>query len=156
MVELPDNQRLGLMAGMLLAEAAFVFAEASESFAPKGKALFLARISLKCTEPWELMVVAEAELAKSLAANLLGIDDESEEAQKSCAEALGEWANIFAGSIAFECKGGKEPCQIGIPVVTAEAGVKASALLGKAFRRANLVTETGQHMAVALRALETE
>jgi len=40
--------------------------------------------------------------------------------------------------------------------VTAEAGVKASALLGKAFRRANLITETGQHMAVALRALETE
>jgi hypothetical protein len=154
MVELPNNEQLGVLAGALLADAAFVFAEPSPSFSPKGKTLFLARISLISDEPWELMVVAEAELARSLAANLLGIEEESEEAQKACGEALGEWANIFAGTVALECKGGNAACQIGIPAVTAEAGVKASAFLGKALRRANLVTETGQHMAVALRVWE--
>jgi hypothetical protein len=154
-LELPNNDQLGGLAGKLLADAAFVFAEASEAFAPQGTTLYFARVSLTCAERWELMVVAEAALAKTLAANLLGIEEDAEEAHRSCAEALGEWANIFAGSVAVECKGGEDVCRIGIPEVTAEAGVKASAFLAKAFRRANLVTETGQHMAVALRALET-
>jgi hypothetical protein len=154
MVELPNNQRLEQLAGTLLADAAFVFAEPSGSFAPKAKALYFARISLTCTETWELMVVSDLELAKALAANLLGIEEESDEAQKASSEALAEWVNILAGSIAVECKDGNEAFRIGIPVVTTEPGVKANALLGKASHRANLITETGQSMAVALRLLE--
>ena len=64
------------------------------------------------------------------------------------------WANILAGAVAAECKGTSEPCQIGLPSVSAEAGVKASALLTKSLRRANLVTESGHHMAIGLRPLE--
>ncbi len=154
MAELLDNRRLGSLAQSLLAEAAFVFAEASDSFSPKGKALLFASIPLNCGERWELMVAAESELAKALAANLLGIEEDSDEANKSGTEALAEWANILAGAVAAECKGTSEPCQIGLPSVSAEAGVKASALLTKSLRRANLVTESGHHMAIGLRPLE--
>jgi hypothetical protein len=151
MTDLPGNQKLGMLAGTLLADAAFIFADPSEAFSPSGTSLYLARIVLKFSESWELLLVAEAELARSLAANLLGIDEESDEARSSSGEALGELANILAGSLVMECKG---PTQIGIPTVSSEVGVKAVALLGMASRRANLVTETGQHFAVGLRPLE--
>lgn len=151
MPDLPSSQRLGTLAGALLADAAFVFADPSETFAPSGNALYLARIALTCSESWELLLVAEAELAMALAANLLGIEEDSDEARSSSGEALGELANILAGSVAIECTG---PTRIGIPVITSELGVKATALLASAPRRANLVTETGQHVAVALRPLE--
>jgi len=151
MRDLPSNEKLVTLAGTLLADAAFVFADPSEAFAPSEKALYFARIALTCSESWELLVVAEAELARSLAANLLGIEEESIEAGTSSGEALGELANILAGSLAIEFVG---PTRIGLPTVSIEPGVKASALLGKATRRANLVTEAGQHLAVALRPLE--
>jgi len=154
MVEVPDNRRLGALAGKLLADAAFVFAEPSSGFDPKNKSLYLAKIALTSSERWELLVLADGDLAKALAANLLGIDEESEEAQKSSPEALGEWANIVAGSVAAECKGIKGPCRIGIPVVTAEPSVRAAACMCRAVRRANLVTENGQHLAIALRPAE--
>ena len=153
MVELPDNKKLGRLAGAMLADAAFVFAEASDSFAPEDKALLLARIALTCSERWELMVATETELAESLAANLLGIEEGAAEAKTSCADALAEWTNIFAGSLAVECVGG-EPLRLGLPVVTAEARVKADVFFSKASRRANLVTEDGHHLAIGLRTLE--
>jgi len=155
MIDVPDNRRLGMLANALLADAAFVFAEPSAAFAPKAKPLFAARVTLSCGESLELLVVVEAELAKSLAANLLGIEEDSDEAQASSGEALGEWANILAGSLAAECKGGQSPPTIGIPVVSSETLAKAAVLLGKATRRANLVTETGQQLVVAVRPLET-
>jgi hypothetical protein len=147
MADVPDNRRLEVLAETLLADAAFVFAEASQSFAPKGNGLYLGKVTITCAEAFELLVVAEIELAKSLAANLLGIEEESEEALRSSADAVGEWVNILAGSLAVECEG---PCRIGIPVVTTETGAKAGMFLGRAFRRANLITENGQYMAVGL------
>jgi hypothetical protein len=153
MVELPDNEKLGLLAGGVLADAAFVFAEASESFSPKGKSVLFARISLTSTERWELMVIAESDLAKALAANLLGIDDDAEEAERSGPDALAEWTNIFAGSLAVECVS-SQPFRIGLPTVTAEASLRASALMTNTLRRANLVTENGHHVAIGLRPLE--
>jgi CheY-specific phosphatase CheX len=138
----------------LLADAAFVFAETSESFVPKGKSLLVATVSLTATEVWELLVVAESEFAKLLAANLLGIEETSDEARVSAIEALGEWVNILAGAVAVECKGGNQTFQIGIPAVVAEGGESAGAALDKAFRRVNLITDSGQQLAVALRPLE--
>jgi hypothetical protein len=152
MADVLDNRRLELLSQTLLADAAFVFVEASASFAPRSKALYLGKVSITCTRAFELVVVIEAELAQSLAANLLGIEEDSEEASKSRADAVGELVNILAGSVALECEG---PCSIGIPAVTATPGATANATLDRALRRVNLVTENDQHLAVALASLGT-
>ncbi len=147
MADVLDNRRLGLLSQTLLADAAFVFVETSASFAPKSRTLYLGTVSITCARAFELAVVIEAELAQSLAANLLGIEEDSEEAFESRADAVGELVNILAGSVALECG---SPCSIGIPVVTANAGARAGAAIDRALRRVSLVTENDQHLAVAL------
>jgi hypothetical protein len=154
MSEVLDNERLALLATGLLADAAFVFAEPSTAFTPQKAPLATARIALICPRPLELLVIAEGELAKALAANLLGIEEDSEEAETSAGAALGEWANMLAGSLAAEHMVDSGPARIGIPSITTASVAVAGVALGKAVRRANLVTETGQHMVVALRPLE--
>jgi hypothetical protein len=149
-----DNERLALLSSTLLADAAFVFAEPSAAFTPKNATLPVARIALICSSPLELLVVAEAELAQALAANLLGIEEDSAEAKSSAGPALGEWANMLAGSLAGEHMVDSAPARIGIPSISTASVADAGSLLAKAIRRANLVTETGQHMVIALRPME--
>lgn len=151
MAELLDARRLGALAEHLLSDAAFVFAEPSPGFVAKGDSLYLAKIELNSGERWDLLVLSDEELARSLAANLLGIEEESEDAQTSSSAALAEWANMVAGSVAAEWHLGQTPCRIGIPVVTREPVPAAVACLDRAVRCANLVTEHGQHLAIALR-----
>lgn len=155
MSEVLDNERLGLLATTLLADAAFVFAEPSKSFTPQKAPLSVARIALICSRSLELLVVAEAELAKALAANLLGVEEDSAEAETSAGAALGEWANMLAGSLAVEHMVDRGPARIGIPAISTASVAAAGVAMGKAVRRANLVTETGQHMVIALRPLES-
>jgi hypothetical protein len=154
MSDVLDNERLALLASALLADAAFVFAEPSKAFTPQKAPLETARIALICSSSLELLVVAEADLARSLAANLLGIEEDSEEAQSSAGAALGEWANMLAGSLAVAHMVDQGAASIGIPAICTASASAAGVALGKAVRRANLVTETGQHMVVALRPLE--
>ena len=155
MSEVLDKERLALLATTLLADAAFVFAEPSAAFTPQKAPLVTARIALVCSSSLELLVVAEAALARALAANLLGIEEDSDEAESSAGAALGEWSNMLAGSLAAEHMVDRGPARIGIPSIATTSTSVAGVALGKAIRRANLVTETGQQMVVALRALES-
>lgn len=154
MTEMPDQDTLSMLAATLLADATFVFAETSTDFTPRGSSLVVAAITLTCGEPWQLVVVAEPALAQCLAANLLGIDEDAPEAAASAASALGEWVNMLAGAVALECKGGEGACRIGLPAVTPTTPSEGEQLLARASRRANLVTESGHHLAAALQAQE--
>lgn len=154
MGELLDNARLATLTSSLLEDAAFVFAEPSGVFTPQKTALAVARIALRSDDSLELLVVAEAELARALAANLLGIEEDSDDAATSAGAALGEWANMLAGSLEAELAGGDRPTGIGIPSIHDASVSAVGAMLATAIRRANLVTETGQYMVVALRPLE--
>jgi chemotaxis protein CheY-P-specific phosphatase CheC len=88
-------------------------------------------------------------LGRELAANLLGVDESTEEACKASADAVGEIANILAGALAVELTD-SAPCRIGIPSLSFEPGAKIGALLATAERVVNLVAESGTHLAVAL------
>lgn len=149
-----DSERLALLSSTLLADAAFVFAGPSTAFTPKSSALHVAQIALTCSRALELLVVAEPDLAQALAANLLGIDEDSDEARSSAELALGEWANMLAGSLVVGDMVDSAPARIGIPSISSASVTAVDLLLGKSIRRADLVTETGQHMVIALRPLE--
>ena len=135
----------------LLADAAFVFAEPTSSPLPATESPLVARMTMAHGESWELCVCVQDKLGDMLAANLLGTESESE-AHASAADAVGELANILAGALAVDLFGKDVVCHIGIPEVSVEPGHTAGDRLAKADYRANLLTEEGFTLAVALTA----
>jgi CheY-specific phosphatase CheX len=147
--EAPSEEKLIEIAARLLAEAAFVFVEPSQAGLGKVESMRVARVAIEGSEAWQLIFAVDTNLGRELAANLLGLDESTEEAGKSSADAVGEMANILAGALAVEFTQ-SGPCRIGIPSLSFEPGAKIGAALATAERKANLVTENGTHLAVAL------
>jgi hypothetical protein len=152
MTRTPSSESLSRTIIALLADAAFVFAEPTATSLPATGNSLVARLSLARGESWELCVCVQDKLGDVLAANLLGTESESGEARVAAADAVGELANILAGALAVELFGTDVVCQIGIPMTTAESGRVANERLAKASCRANLLTEEGYALAVALTA----
>lgn len=150
MVDVPDSSRLAHLTTSLLSEAAFIFVEPGPDFVSQCKSVIVARITLEYGGMWDLVVVAEPALGRALAANLLGIDETSAEAEGSRADSVAEWSNILAGALAVEFKGGVGACHIGVPVVKMETGPQVARLLDRATCKVNVVSEEGGRMAVAL------
>jgi CheY-specific phosphatase CheX len=101
-------------------------------------------------ETWELCVCVQDKLGDMLAANLLGTESETGEARAAASDAVGELANILAGGLTVELFGKDVVSRIGIPVVAIETGRAVGERLAKATCRANLLTEEGYALAVAL------
>jgi hypothetical protein len=153
MTSAPSSQSLSRTLIGLLADAAFVFAEPTDAPLPATGNPLVARLTMAYGESWELCVCVQDKLGDMLAANLLGTESETGEARAAAADAVGELANILAGALAMDLFGKDVVCQIGIPVATIETERAASDRLAKATCRANLVTEEGYALAVALTAL---
>jgi hypothetical protein len=139
----------------LLADAAFVFAEPTPASLPATGNTIVARLTMARSESWELCVCVQDKLGDLLAANLLGTESETGEAHAAAADAVGELANILAGTLAVELFGKDVVCRIGIPVATVESMRAAGDRLAKATCSANLLTEEGYALAVALTAVLT-
>jgi len=150
MASAPSSESLSHTLIGLLADAAFIFAEPTHAPLPATGNAIVARLTMARGESWELCVCVQDKLADLLAANLLGTESETGEARAAAADAVGELANILAGALAVELFGKDVVCQIGIPAATVETARAVSDRLAKATCRANLLTEEGYALAVAL------
>jgi hypothetical protein len=150
MASAPTSGALSSAVINLLANAAFVFAEPTTAPMPAGENPLVARLTLELGERWELCVCVQDKLGQVLAANLLGTESETGEAREAASDAVGELANILAGALALDLFGKNVVCKIGIPVVAIESGRAVGEHLAKSTCRANLETEEGYALAVAL------
>jgi CheY-specific phosphatase CheX len=150
MAEAPTEDRLTEIALNLLSDAAFVFAEPAPEPLATNQSMLVARLAIEHDLRWDLVVCVELELGMVLAANLLGVENDSDEARNAAGDAVGELANILAGSVAIEFHGKNTICKIGIPSVAVEPGVVFGETLAKAARNCHFLTEEGAHLAVAL------
>ncbi|HEY5282331.1 MAG TPA: chemotaxis protein CheX [Polyangia bacterium] len=153
MSNVPSSAALSNAVITLLADAAFVFAEPTTASMPAGENSLVARLTMELGERWELCVCVEEKLGQLLAANLLGTESETGEAQAAASDAVGELANILSGTLALNLFGKTVVCKIGIPVVAMESGRAVDDCLAKSACRVNLETEEGYVLAVALIAL---
>ena len=150
MASAPNSESLARSVIALLADAAFVFAEPTAAPLPASENPLVARLAMEHGETWELCVCVQDKLGQMLAANLLGTESDTGEARAAAADAVGELANILAGALAVELFGKDVVCRIGIPVVAVEGGRAVAARLAQSSCRANLLTEEGYALAVAL------
>ena len=127
-----------------------MFAEPSAKPLATNQSMLVARLSIEHDLRWDLVVCVELALGMVLAANLLGIENESDEARDAAGDAVGELANILAGSVAMEFHGARTICKIGVPKVAIEPGQVFAGTLAKATCNCHFVTEDGEHLAIAL------
>lgn len=150
---MPSAEVLSRKVKALLSEAAFVFAEATDESRDFGGDVVVARLKIQHEDAAELVVYAEHELGKLLAANLLGTDNDAGEARAAIHDAVGELTNILAGSLAVEMFGKDVVTRIGIPAVTAEPAYVAQDRLAGCACRVRFVTDEGHGLAVAISAV---
>jgi hypothetical protein len=143
-------ERLGSLVTELLESAVFVFAEAIESTPWDAAELWSAHLELEQGEKVQMALCVPKELALTLAANLLGLEPDEEDAKQSLCDAVGEMANMLAGTLAVELFGKDVVCRIGVPKTIEETGAEHEAHAGKAFCRVSLKTEEGQRLDACL------
>ncbi len=143
------GRALGETLARTLEEAAFVFAEPAEDPPPFRGEVLEARIGFRGPEEGELRLVADAGLAASLAANLLGLDEEQgSEARARSADALGEILNMVVGAWVVRRFGESTTCRLGVPRVSRRAAGDAEGAAPGA--RARLVEESGRRIDLSL------
>lgn len=144
------SERLGNLVAELLESAVFVFAENIESTPWDATGLWSAHLELEKDEKYQLALCVPKELALTLAANLLGLEPDEEDAKQSLCDAVGEMANMLAGTLGVELFGKDVVCRIGVPTTIEETGAEHDAHASKAFCRVSLQTEEGQRLDACL------
>ncbi len=145
----PTSELLAESLGEMLEEAAFIFTEPqAEPPAFPGKALE-ARIGYQGPHTGELRLVADAALAATLAANLLG-EDEGDATKGRAGDAVGELLNMFVGVWVVKLFGEQNRCKLSVPQVRELGSAEASAAVKGAACAAHLVEEEGRRIDVSL------
>jgi chemotaxis protein CheY-P-specific phosphatase CheC len=144
------SERLSAVVTELLESAVFVFAEPVEIKPWDDSTVWCARLDLEHGKKFQMSLCAPKELALTLAANLLGLEPDSAEAQESLGDAVGEMANMLAGTVAVELFGKDVVCRIGVPKVTQGSGTDHDAFAAKAVCRSSLLTEEGHRIDACL------
>jgi hypothetical protein len=150
MTELAQNETLAQLFSTLLSDTVFIFSESVPEDPPRVESWWTARLSIDHDKDWDFSVCVDPQLAPIVSANLLGIDNDSEDAQKAIADAIGELSNILAGSLAVEVYGTNTICRVGIPKVALETSEDIHARWKAAARRIHFVTDEGQHLLMML------
>lgn len=150
MSEVMTSERLGTVVSELLESAVFIFAESAEPPPWPVTVLWSAHLEMEKQESYRLALCVPRELALTLAANLLGLEPDSDEAKDSLGDAVGEMANMLAGLLAVELFGKDVICRIGVPRTDEETVDQHTAHAAQAFCRVSLKTEEGHRMDVCL------
>jgi hypothetical protein len=138
-----------------LEDAAFVFVESSppqalpgESEAPELSAgdiaapdLIAADLSIRGPQSCTLSLVVPRGFGVLLAANLMGIEPDSPDADQAALDAVGEILNMTSGTLAEHWLGNGASYELGTPVVTAGADVQPAALQSRASFTVHLLAE---------------
>jgi hypothetical protein len=141
----PRAAMLAETLGSTLEEAAFVFAEPEERPSPFAGRTLEARIGYRGPSAADLALVADATLAATLAANLLG-EEEGEATAGRSADALGELLNMVVGAWAVRLFGEETRCRLGVPRVREVTRAEAAAGPEGAACAAHLVAEGGRRI----------
>jgi Chemotaxis phosphatase CheX len=147
----PGEEALAQALKQVLEEAAFVFAEVREAPAPFPGRLLEARLRYRGPQSGELRLVADAGLAATLAANLLG-EDEGQGTAARAADALGELLNMLAGAWVARIFGASARCDLGLPAVRELERAEAPARAAPGGLLAHLEEEEGRRIDVSLAA----
>lgn len=145
----PSPELLAETLGATLEEAAFIFAEPEERPAPFPGAAFEARIGYRGPASAELRLVADAGLAATLAANLLG-EDEGDAAAARSADAIGELLNMVVGAWVVRLFGEDARCALGVPRVRPLSAAEAAGSLAGASCAVHLRAEAGRRIDIGL------
>jgi hypothetical protein len=149
----PSVEVLAGVIGRTLEDAAFVFTEPSASPPPFAGSVVVASMEFSGSSGppgWEFRLAASAELAESLAVNLLGEDPEDCVDQARAADAMSEVLNICCGVLARELYGPQEVCRLSVPNCVTRTGEEFQRDLAAARCRVSLVTEEGARLDAAL------
>jgi hypothetical protein len=147
--ELASNQLADAVI-QVLEDAAFLFSERVPEQAWESERAVSARLVIEHGEQMELCLCVEPELATLLAANLLALEPDSEEARASAAEAVGELANMLAGALSTELFGREVVSRIGVPNVVDEDEAEHARHVAEPGCRVVLRTDEGQRLDVGL------
>ncbi len=151
----PSPELLAETLGSTLEEAAFVFTEPREGPLPFAGEILEARIAYRGPSSGELRLVADAGLAATLAANLLG-EDEGEASPERSSDALGELLNMVVGAWVHQLFGAQARCRLGVPLVRRLTAAEAAAGPSGASCVAHLVAEEGRRVDLWLAPLPGE
>lgn len=114
----PTPEMLTEVLSNVLEEAAFFMIE-PEAVPPRYEGeIFSAAIDFEAVRGGQLRLTASRNLARNLAANMLGIDPNDPEADEQGRNALGEILNVLGGAFVTRHFGTKVPFQLGLPTVT--------------------------------------
>jgi CheY-specific phosphatase CheX len=100
-----------------LEEAAFVFAEPAVALLPWPDEIVEADLSFTGPKTGRLLLATPPELAREIAAGLMGTDIDDPLVQAEGAEAVGEMLNIICGALLEAWFGEEAVCQLGSPEV---------------------------------------
>lgn len=150
MIELAPNVTLAQTFSNLLSDTVFLFTESVPDPPPQLETWWRAQLTMEQQNYWEFSVCIEPTLALTVSANLLGIENDSEQAQGATADAVGEFANILAGALAVEVYGTNTICHLGIPEVSLDTGGNIQTRWEAATRRIHYITDEGQHLLLML------
>jgi hypothetical protein len=143
-------ERLGTVVAELLESAVFIFAEDAAITPWDASVLWSAHLEMEHEEKVDLALCVPKELGLTLAANLLGLEPDEEDAKQGLCDAVGEMANMLAGILAVDLFGGDVVCRISVPQTAEETGAEHDAHAAKAFCRVALKTEDGQRLDACL------
>ncbi|MFT3837014.1 MAG: chemotaxis protein CheX [Myxococcaceae bacterium] len=110
-------ERLAAITSQILSEAAYVWAEPSATPPSWNDPLLKAKVTFSGPKKGTLEVVADRGLCMILAANFLGVDNDSPDAKELAHAALGELLNVLCGAVLADWVGTKDVYQLGIPQV---------------------------------------
>jgi CheY-specific phosphatase CheX len=130
----PTPEMLTEVLSSVLEEAAFFMIEPEVVPDRFDGDVFSATIDFEAMRGGQLRLTASRNLARNLAANMLGIDPADPEADAQGRNALGEILNVLGGAFVTRHFGTKIPFQLGLPSVADEHPVSRRATCAAAVR----------------------
>ena len=99
----------------VLEDAVFIFTETADETLGWNNGILKSSIHYQGQEEGTLSLAVGVDMARSIAANLLGIEPDDEDAQEKSAEAVSEMLNIVCGVFLERWLGAQNHCRLGIP-----------------------------------------
>ncbi len=111
----PTPELLTDILGRVLEESAFILAEPDREPPQWGGSVLRASIAVESTRGGTLRLLTNTRAASEIAANMLGIDQNQEEARSSGRAAVSELLNVVGGAFLTRYFGSAGPSQLGLP-----------------------------------------
>lgn len=111
----PTPEMLADLLGGVIQDTAFVFADPAEEPASWEGPVLVARIAFESTRSGTLRLATTMPAAAEIAANMLGVDPGTPEADDQARAAVSELLNVIGGAFITRYFGSEVPSQLGLP-----------------------------------------